>query len=231
MEIRAVLFDLDNTLFDHPASVRTGVRLFLEHVGVGCSQELTSAWFRIEQANYDRYLAKELSFEEQRRERLREFRHLAGSDVPPTNWELDELFAKYVQSYEEAWTAFPDAVSTLRSIRAIGLPVGVVTNGNHKQQTAKISRTGLEGLLDGIFSSELMNHAKPEPEAFTLPCQSLNVLPSGTLYVGDNYRVDVEGARNAGLQALHLDRDGFKRKGTIQSFRGTTVATRRNHAV
>lgn len=190
---------------------------FLEHLGAECSQQLTRAWFRIEQANYDRFLAKGLSFEEQRRERLREFLPLVGIAVPRTNGELDELFAKYLQSYEEAWTAFPEAVTTVRVVRAMGLPVAVVTNGNHNQQSSKISRIGLEGLLDGIFSSELMNHAKPEPEAFTAPCQSLNVLPSETLYVGDNYRVDVEGARNAGLRALHLDREGPKRERTIQS--------------
>lgn len=190
---------------------------FLEHLGAECSQQLTRAWSRIEQANYDRFLAKELSFEEQRRERLREFLPLVGAAVPRTNGELDELFARYLQSYEEAWTAFPDAITTVRYVRAMGLPIAVVTNGNHNQQSLKISRIGLEGLLDGIFSSELMNHAKPEPEAFTTPCQILDVPPSVALYVGDNYTVDVEGARNAGLQALHLDREGPKRERTIQS--------------
>lgn len=91
---------------------------------------------------------------------------------------MDELFAKYLQRYEGAWTAFPDAVPTVRVVRAMGLPVAVVTNGSHNQQSSKISRIGLEGLLDGIFSSEMMNHAKPEREAFTRPRQSLNVLPS-----------------------------------------------------
>lgn len=91
---------------------------------------------------------------------------------PRTNGELDELFAKYLQSYEEAWTAFPDAITTVRDVRAMGLPIAVVTNGNYNQQSLKISRIGLEGLLDGIFSSELMNHAKPEPEAFTAPVKA-----------------------------------------------------------
>jgi ribonucleotide monophosphatase NagD (HAD superfamily) len=51
----------------------------------------------------------------------------------------------------------------------------------------------------------------------TVPCQSMNLSPAETLYVGDNYRVDIEGARNAGLQALHLTRGGTQRPGTIQS--------------
>lgn len=204
-------------MFDHPASARAGVDSFLRHLGTEHSDELIRSWFEIEQVNYDRFLTKELSFHEQRRERLRQFLPLTGLAVPKTDTRLDELFAIYLQNYEEAWTAFPDAAPTLESLRASGMPVGVVTNGNHDQQTSKINRIGLEPLLDRIFSSELTSHAKPAPEAFTHPCKSMQVSPAQTLYVGDNYRVDVQGARNAGLLAIHLNREGTKRQETIQS--------------
>jgi putative hydrolase of the HAD superfamily len=118
---------------------------------------------------------------------------------------------------DEAWTAFPDAAPALLGLRAAGMPVGVVTNGNHDQQTSKINRIGLEPLIDRIFSSELTSHAKPAPEAFAEPCKSMQLWPAQTLYVGDNYRVDIEGARNAGLQAIHLNREGTRRMATIQS--------------
>jgi putative hydrolase of the HAD superfamily len=217
VEIRAVLFDLDNTLFDHAASARAGVDAFLRHLGTEQSDELTRSWFEIEQVTYDRFLTKELSFREQRRERLRQFLPLTGLAGAKTDTRLDELFAIYLQNYEEAWTAFPDAAPALQSLRNSGLPLGVVTNGNHHQQTSKINRIGLEPLLDRIFSSELTSHAKPAPEAFIQPCKSMQISPAQTLYVGDNYRVDVEGARNAGLQAIHLDREGPGCQGTIRS--------------
>jgi putative hydrolase of the HAD superfamily len=217
VEIRAVLFDLDNTLFDHAASARAGFDTFLRHLGTEHSDELTLLWLEIEQVNYDRFLSKELSFHEQRRERLRQFLPLAGFAIPKTDTRLDELFAIYLQNYEQAWTAFPDAVPALRSLRAGGMPVGVVTNGNHNQQTSKISRIGLDPLIDRIFSSELTNHAKPASEAFTEPCKSMKIAPAQTLYVGDNFRVDIEGARNAGLHAIHLNRDGTGDQGAIQS--------------
>ncbi|MET3904396.1 HAD family hydrolase [Paenarthrobacter sp. 4246] len=217
MQIRAVLFDLDNTLFDHPSSARAGVDAFLQHLGTKGSNELTRSWFQIEEVNYNRFLAKELTFQEQRRERLRQFLPLAGLSVPQTSARIDELFTKYLENYEDAWMAFPDAAPALKNLRAIGMPVGVITNGNHDQQTSKVNRIGLEPLLDRVFSSEHINHAKPAQEAFLQPCRSMNVSPAATLYIGDNYRVDVEGARNAGLQALHLNREGSMREGTIQS--------------
>ena len=65
------------------------------------------------------------------------------------------------------------------------MPVGVVTNGNHHQQTSKINRIGLEPLLDRIFSSEQTNHAKPAPQAFIQSCKSMQISPAQTLYVGD----------------------------------------------
>ena len=64
---------------------------------------------------------------------------------------------------------------------------------------SKINRIGFEALLDGILSSQRTNDAKPASEAFTVPCQSMNASPAETLYVGDNYRVDIERARSGGL--------------------------------
>ena len=215
--MRAVLFDLDNTLFDHQASARAGVEGFLRFLGTEPSDELASLWFEIEQVNYDRFLSNELTFNEQRRVRLRQFLPLSGLEVPGTDTLLDELFATYLKEYEHAWEAFPDAAPALQSLRACGMQVGVVTNGNHDQQTAKIKRIGLEPLLNRVFSSELTGHAKPAPQAFVQPCQSLQVPPAQTLYVGDNYRVDIEGARNAGLQAIHLMREGVLHQEAIRS--------------
>ena len=217
MQIRAALFDLDNTLFDHPSSARAGVDAFLQHLGTEPSDELTRCWFHIEEVNYNRFLAKELTFQEQRRERLRQFLPLAGLLAPQTDTRIDELFATYLENYENAWIVFPDAAPALKSLRVIGMPVGVITNGNHDQQTSKVKRIGLAPLLDRVFSSELTNHAKPAQEAFLQPCRSMNVSPAETLYIGDNYRVDVQGARNAGLQAILLDREGAMQEGTIHS--------------
>jgi putative hydrolase of the HAD superfamily len=217
VQIQAVLFDLDNTLFDHQVSARAGLDGFLRHLEAVPSGELERSWFEIEQHNYNRFLAKELSFHEQRRERLRQFLPLAGATVPVVDTKLDELFAAYLQNYEQAWTAFPDAAPTLQRLRATGMPVGVITNGNHNQQTSKIKRIGLERLLDRVFSSELTGHAKPDAEAFLQPCKSMGVSPAETLYVGDNYLTDIAGARNAGLRAIHLDRDVAGIRESIQS--------------
>ncbi|MFJ5962895.1 HAD family hydrolase [Arthrobacter sp. KFRI-F3372] len=217
MHIRAVLFDLDNTLFDHRASARAGLEAFLRHLQATSSADLASSWFEIEQRSYDRFLLKEISFQEQRRERLRQFLPMIGLTGPLDEGQLDDLFVTYLQSYERAWTAFRDAAPVLQELRASGITVGVITNGNHHQQSAKIEKIGLGPLLDGVFSSESTGYAKPAPEAFLIPCESMGISPAETLYVGDDYATDIAGARSAGLQALHLDRPAGRGEGKIRS--------------
>jgi putative hydrolase of the HAD superfamily len=109
VRIRAVLFDLDNTLFDHRASARAGLEAFLRHLQATPSPDLASSWFEIEQRSYDRFLSKEISFQEQRRERLRQFLPMIGLTGPLEASQLDDLFVTYLQNYERAWTAFRDA--------------------------------------------------------------------------------------------------------------------------
>jgi putative hydrolase of the HAD superfamily len=217
VQIRAVLFDLDNTLFDHQASSRAAVHAFLGHLGLNRSEELTRAWFDIENRVFDRFLAKQLSLQEHRRERLRQFLPLTTMSTPRRSCQLDEMFALFLEYYEDAWTAFPDAAVALRTLHAAGVPVAVVTNGILDQQSAKIRKIGLGPFVKQVFSSDETGYAKPAPEAFLKPCMRMQVSPAHALYVGDNYRVDVEGAQNAGLHAVFLDREGPRHPGAIQS--------------
>jgi putative hydrolase of the HAD superfamily len=48
--------------------------------------------------------------------------------------------------------------------------------------------------------------AKPSPAIFLLACERMGAPPATTIYVGDRYDVDAEGARRAGLRGVWLDR-------------------------
>jgi putative hydrolase of the HAD superfamily len=50
-----------------------------------------------------------------------------------------------------------------------------------------------------------------------VPCERMGVPPGQTLHVGDNYVTDIAGARDAGLLAIHLDREGSGLQGEIKS--------------
>lgn len=205
-DVRAVVFDLDDTLFDHTSSATAGVRTWLTGLGATADDELLGQWFAIEQRHYPSWLAGELSHQEQRRRRLQDFLPLIGRPVPATPAEQDAAFAVYVDCYTRNWSAFPDARPPLEVARSNGWRVGVLTNGSSRQQNAKLARIGLAALVDVVSTSEDLGVGKPAAAAYHLTCAGLGVEPAHTLMVGDNLDLDVVAARAAGLSALHLDR-------------------------
>ncbi|GAA1845340.1 HAD family hydrolase [Microlunatus capsulatus] len=204
--IRAVLFDLDDTLFDHSGSVRAALAQWLPHVPDADLGRLTDVWFDLEHVHYDSWRLGDISFDEQRRRRIRDFWPHLGRQLQPDD-DLDALFATYLTHYEHAWQTFDDASPVLTELRRLGYLTAVLTNGAATQQNAKIDQIGLRDQLDAVITSEQLAVAKPDPASYQGACQQLRVEPQQTLHIGDRSDLDVLGARAAGLHALHLDRN------------------------
>ncbi|MBR1919529.1 MAG: HAD family hydrolase [Spirochaetales bacterium] len=68
----------------------------------------------------------------------------------------------------------------------------------------KIELLGLSGLFDYVASTEDSGYLKPNRVPFDVMLESLGTEPGETLYCGDSYRKDVQGARNAGMHTLLL---------------------------
>jgi len=204
--VKAVIFDLDNTLFDHTASATYAIRTWIPELGGTTSDELVAQWFVIEDRHYERFLSGELTHQGQRRGRLRDFLPLLGLAVPPTDAELDEFFTGYLHHYQNSWSAFPDARAALEVARSNGWRIGVLTNGSTRQQNAKLRAIGLADLVDVVCTTESLGVSKPAREAYLQTCEALGADPAETLMIGDNFELDVLGAQAAGLSARHLDR-------------------------
>jgi putative hydrolase of the HAD superfamily len=204
--VKAVVFDLDDTLFDHTTSAANAVRAWVPTVGATFTEDLIDRWFEIERVMFDDWLAGRLTHQGQRRGRLLEFLPLLGVPVPSTDAELDEVFAGFLEHYRLQWAAFPDAQPALEVARGNGWRIGVLTNGSTAQQNAKLAAIGLADLVDVVSTSEGLGVSKPAAEAYHLTCKALGVEPADTLMIGDNFELDVLGARAAGLTAEHLDR-------------------------
>ncbi|WP_329003654.1 HAD family hydrolase [Kribbella sp. NBC_00709] len=204
--MKAIIFDLDNTLFDHTGCAVRGLRSWLTELGITPTDELIAEWFVIEEDQFNRFLSGELTHQGQRRGRLRTFLPVLGRPVPSTDAELDEVFTGYLQQYQANWIAYPDARPALEVARGNGWRIGVLTNGSTKQQNAKLAAIGLADLIDVVCTSESLGVSKPAPEAYLRTCEALGVEPADVLMIGDNLELDVLGAQAAGLAARHLDR-------------------------
>jgi len=83
------------------------------------------------------------------------------------------------------------------------LRLGVITNGN-----ADLEVIGMDHHFEYALSSSQHGRAKPDPGIFHAACAAMGVAPQDAVYVGDDLRLDVQGAQAAGLRAVWMNRHG-----------------------
>ncbi len=205
--MRAVFFDLDDTLVDHSGAERAAALLFFgsiaDRVRAGSDEAFADMWNAVQAQHVDRYLAGEISFQGQRRARIRE---VVQGDISDS--EADEVFAIYLAHYEASWRPFPDVVPCLQALRVPH--VAVITNGDSHQQRQKLVATGLRSHLAHVTTSAEVGHAKPDPRIFRIACERAGVTPTDAVHIGDSLSSDYEGALAAGMRAILIvrgDRD------------------------
>lgn len=207
ISVRAIVFDLDGTLFDHATSARQGLRSWLLGAGIDLTDELEAAWFAAEETHIASWRHGLVSWEEQRRLRLRDFLPLFGR-APGSDDNLDRLFREgFLVEYRKSWTGFDDVAEGLAALEDLGLDFAVLTNGTEQQQRDKLSHLGLLDRVGQIFTAEGLGVAKPNARAFQVVCNAIGLPADEVLYVGDDYSTDVNASRAAGLKAVHLDRN------------------------
>ncbi|MBQ3134148.1 MAG: riboflavin biosynthesis protein RibF [Clostridia bacterium] len=119
---------------------------------------------------------------------------------------LEELVDLYLPMFPEHTTVFPDAVPTLVTLREQGYKVGFITNGPSLLQNRKLHFSGLLPLMDCAVVAGDEGVSKPDPELFIRTALRLGVAPEDCVYVGDNPRADIGGAKSAGLRPVYIDR-------------------------
>ncbi|MFT4084602.1 MAG: HAD family hydrolase [Nocardioides sp.] len=200
--LRAVLFDLDDTLVDQATASAAAVIDWAAELGV-TDHDVAGRWVAVSARNYARYQRRELTFTEQRRERVRDFLGVTVDDV-----RADDLFAGYLSRYEAGWTVFDDAVPALRRTRAAGLVAAVFTNGDEEHQRFKLDSLGLSAEVGVLVASSMLPAGKPDPRSFAHALALVGVTRDEAVMVGNSLEQDVHGARDAGMAGVLLDRHG-----------------------
>ena len=72
-----------------------------------------------------------------------------------------------------------------------------------------LKELGLSSWLEVVVTSQESGFVKPQPEIFQQALKRAKVKASEAIYVGDQYQVDVIGAKNAGMKGILLDRDNY----------------------
>ncbi|WP_254768208.1 HAD family hydrolase [Salinilacihabitans rarus] len=103
---------------------------------------------------------------------------------------------------ELAATTVPDGARRVVERVAAEYPTAVLTNGDERQQRAKLERHGLADVVDAVIVSGAVGVRKPEPRIFEIASERLPA--DEHVHVGDSYEEDVCGARAAGFRAIHV---------------------------
>jgi len=186
--IKAILFDLDDTLLDRTASLENFVRMQhqrygLDHVPYGVYR---SRFMELDQRGYAH--------------KPHVFQSLIGEFALPVS--VEEMLAEF---REHAWTSctlLPHAAEVLKGLRSRGYKLGVITNGEDWSQMRKLRVAGLLSLVDLAVISEHERIKKPDPRIFTRAAERLAVHPSECAFVGDHPRNDIYGAGAVGMRTV-----------------------------
>ena len=209
--IEAVLFDIDGTLFDHEhasgGSLRALIEVERDDLDEAAHAEALAEWRRLEALHYPDYLSGELSLDEQRRLRAGGMLAWLESGHRPEH-ELDAWWQRFLDGYRERWRPFPDTEAAVVALEREGLALGVITNADGDIQRRKLDALGLLERLPAFVASSEAGSAKPEPAIFHAACDLLELPPERVAYVGDRLDVDAQGARDAGLLGVWVDRLG-----------------------
>ena len=204
--VRAVGFDLDGTLFDHEGAARSAIVTFLTTRDWIHPGDPGVAWLQLEDVHFREYAAGSISFQEQRRRRMRGLLDLIG--LEPDAHDVDGLFADYLDHYRSAWVPYPDVTATLSELRSMGMVLAVLTNGEQAQQEDKLRRMGVLNEFDAVLAASDLLAFKPDKLAFEALCAAVNQPASSVAYVGDDLAIDAMGAGAAGLRSVWINRRG-----------------------
>jgi len=202
VNVKLLLFDLDDTLVDHSSALENAARHLARELQLGIDEaSFADRWRRVHADKYPQYLAGQLTYERMCRERI--WKAVNPDLAPP---EADRLFRIYFDAYTRLWRLFDDVWPCLDALRTV--PIGIVTNGRSAEQQLKVERLGLRDRVSLLAISEETKSPKPRREAFLGPCATFGIRPNEAVFLGDNYDIDFRGASNAGLVAIWLNRKG-----------------------
>ena len=206
-----VLFDLDDTLFDHAATARSALAASTSQLPFASEIELDALYNRYSELLEEIHplvLVGRYSYLEARR--LRFQRLLAPYGALTTEAAADEFAQFHYTHYRALRQPVAGALELLEALKP-QYRIGIVTNNRTAEQEDKLHYLGMSHLVDALITSEDVGVPKLDPHIFQVAMQRLNAEPTVTVMVGDNWNADVVGALAVGIRPLWLNRFGSTR--------------------
>jgi HAD superfamily (subfamily IA) hydrolase, TIGR02254 len=202
--IRAVFFDLDNTLWDFSKnSILTLKDIFSDSISRLCNnsvscREFIDVFSSINEKLWEDYRQGIVS-----REVLRFLRF--KKTFKELGIENDDMAADIEKRFVTETALKPHLIKS--SIEILDYlygkyKIGIITNGFIEAQEVKIKNSGIDKYIDYLVVSETAGYTKPNSGIFNYTLNTSGFNSSEVVYIGDDYSTDIAGAFNAGIKGI-----------------------------
>jgi FMN hydrolase / 5-amino-6-(5-phospho-D-ribitylamino)uracil phosphatase len=201
LKVRAICFDLDNTLWDVWPVIRRAEEAMYQFLAQRYPRVVAAMTLEMMRAAREQTAAAhpqmrhDFTFlrKQTLREHAREFGYAEAM--------VEEAFDAFIAARNEV-ELYEDVVPALEQLRS-RYRLFTASNGN-----ADLGRIGLAHYFERTIAARHVGALKPDPAIFHKVIEGTDLQPRDVVYVGDDPQLDVEGARRAGMHAIWIDRQG-----------------------
>jgi HAD superfamily hydrolase (TIGR01509 family) len=191
MFIKAVIFDLDGTIASFNLDYRTVRALVKDYLA---KRGVPSSLLSLDESVFEMLRKTEIWAKD------------SGKGAEFVDEVRREALAT-TESFEveaaSTTNLLPRVVDTLKTLKAMGLKIGLCTINSEKSVNRILERFGIAGLFDVTVPRNRVRHVKPDPEHLDAALKVLGASPAETLVVGDS-RVDMQSAKKLGAVATGM---------------------------
>ncbi len=195
-DVKHAVFDAYGTLFDvHSAAAQHQKKL-------GDKAQTVSTLWRTKQLEYTwlrSLMQRYVNFSQVTRDAL--------DYALESHGIADESLRQDLLNAYQQLSCYPEVPETLQKLKQQGLGTAILSNGSFEMLEAGVRNSGLEELLDGVFSVETIRIFKPDPQVYQLAVDQLGCDPQEILFFSSN-AWDVSGSATFGFQAVWVNRFG-----------------------
>lgn len=195
---KALLFDLDDTLFDFHRSEREALEKTLLSFGITPNDEIIEYYSRVNDSQWKLLEKGELTREQVLTGRFDIFYEGIGKSGIDSN----ETWVRYENNLSKSWY-YIDGAEELLSELCLDYELYIVSNGTATVQDGRIAASGIGKYFKDIFISQRIGYNKPDKRFFDLCFEKMNGLKhENALLIGDSLSSDIQGGINSGIATL-----------------------------
>lgn len=196
-----LFFDLDHTLWDFKTNSELAMKQCLAQSQLLSNLPSFADFFSFyEQVNdrlWEEYRQGTTTKAELTMRRFAEpFQHFGLQQDP------EQVNSLYLDLMGQQTQLFSGCVEMLEQLKAKGFMLHIISNGFIEVQNNKLQSANIAHYFQSVTLSEIVGSPKPKPDVFAYALKNSNARKSQSIMIGDDWRNDVLGALNFGIDAI-----------------------------